>query len=392
MTFIKIAFLLVGALAIGFVQPTKAQAQDWLLVDADQILSDQFLILTVPLDGPENLAAVAEAIEAKFGVPLTAEWPLRAIAVHCLIFDASEHPNIEALIANMRADTRIRTVQSMQKFGVSELPFHADPLFSLQWSLDHMNASQAHQVSMGLGVKVGVVDSAIDRTHPDLIDQLFDTRDFVNTPPSDVAEAHGTAVAGIIAADAKNGVGMVGIAPEAALIGLRACWEAQGQSGQCSSFSLARALNFAILNDVDVLNLSVGGPFDPLIEELLTAAMEAGLIVVAASGETAETVFPASIDGVIAAGGEGADRVPAPMVDVISTAPGNRHRYVSGSSISTAHVSGVIALMLSRRADLTSAEVSQALVGGVALRNDVPLLDACKALNAIGDPAILCVP
>ncbi|NSX53670.1 S8 family peptidase [Parasulfitobacter algicola] len=389
MTFAKLIFPLVGTLMLGFAQ--LANAQDWQLVDADQITSDSFLILTVPLDDPADLAVIAQGIEAQFGVPFTAEWPLRAISVHCLIFDTSGHPNIDALIAGMRADARIRTVQRMQDFQTYEQRY-ADPLFPLQWSLDHMNVSKAHLLSTGAGIRVGVVDSAIDSTHQDLMGQVFETHDFVAVSPPNIPEAHGTAVAGIIAADATNATGMVGVAPGATLIGLRACWEAPGRSGQCNSFSLARALNFAILNRVDVLNLSIGGPFDPLIEELVLAAIQNGMIIVAASGETDQMSFPASIDGVIAAGGIATGRIPAPMVDVISTATENRHRYVSGSSISAAHVSGVVALLLAHQADLTFEETMQALRAAITLKGEVPMLDACKAIHAVVDSAALCIP
>src|SRR5206468_548036 len=77
-----------------------------------------------------------------------------------------------------------------------------------------------------------------------------------------VAELHGTAVAGIIGARADNSVGIVGVAPEAGLMALRACWQAppDESAAVCSSFTLAKALQFAIDNNAKVINLSLGGP------------------------------------------------------------------------------------------------------------------------------------
>lgn len=364
---------------LGFFIATGAQAQDWRLVDANQISPETHLVLTVPLDDPEALEAIASAIEAQYGVPLTAEWPLQAINVHCLIYDASGLADVDGLISDMEADDRIRTVQRIRGFQSSEASYQ-DPLFPLQWSLNRMNASRAHHYTRGLGIKIGVIDSAIDGTHPDLTARVIDARDFVEAQPTARAEAHGTAVAGVIAAEAQNDIGMVGIAPEAELIGLRACWQAQGAPGQCNSFSLARAINFAILNDIRVLNLSVGGPFDPLLAELITEALAKDTVIIAAAGEQEETAFPASFDGVIAAGGGSTTRVPAPMQDVITTAPGAAHRYASGSSIATAHVSGVVALMLTQKLDLTPGEVADALFAAVDAEGDMPVLDACKAI------------
>ena len=388
MTHIKQFFVLIFVMTLAAVHP--AQAQDWQLVDADLINDDTYLILTVPQDEPAELANVTAQIEAQFGVLFTAEWPLQSIAVHCLIFDASAVANVEAVIADMQADARIRTAQRMQSFQVSET-IYPDSLFPLQWSLDSMNASKAHLFSTGSGVKIGVIDSAIDITHPDLAGQVIDKRDFVTTSPSRPGEAHGTAVAGIIAADATNSAGIVGMAPAASLVGLRACWQAEGEAGKCNSFSLARALNFAILNDIDVINLSVGGPADPLIEELVLTAIDDGMIIVAASGEAETMAFPASVPGVIAAGAAAVGRVPAPMIDVITTAPNSVHRYVSGSSVAAAHVSGVVALMLAQQADLTSDDVKGALMSAVTSDGDVAMLDACKALQAVGDPTKACI-
>lgn len=369
--------------------PDQSQAQNWRLVDADQIASNSNLVLTVPLDDASALSAVAADIERRFGVTVAAEWPLRSISVHCLVVDTSGHSDVEDLIKRMRADAQIRTVQRMQDFELlSDL--YLDSLFPAQSSLAQLNALAAHRRSTGSGVRVGVVDSGIDSSHPDLEGQLVEVRDFVSVTRSGAIEAHGTAIAGIIAADAANALGMVGVAPEAELVGLRACWEPQGKSGRCSSFSLARALNFAILNRLGVINLSLSGPSDPLLEELVLAAIKDGLVIVAAWGESSAAAFPASIPGVIAAGGSPDAGIPAPAVDVISTAPRGRHRYVSGSSVAAAHVSGVAALLLALRADLKTDDIARALSAAVTLKGERPMLDACEALRSIDDQKKLC--
>ncbi|MBA83155.1 S8 family peptidase [Thalassobius sp. S69A] len=368
--------LLFVALLAGFLS-RPAQAQDWRLVDANAISPGAYIVLTIPTDTPETLTAVAAALSEDYDIPLTAEWPLNSISVLCLVYDASASPDIEALLTALRLDTRVRTAQRVRGYSVSSSQ-GARSLLPAQWAMHRMNVLAAHAASTGAGVRVGIVDSAIDRTHPDLSHRMADTRDFVSVIATQQAEDHGTAVAGVIGADAQQ-TGLLGVAPGSEMVGLRACWQTD-TGGQCNSFSLARAVNFAILNGIDVLNMSLGGPDDPLLTELIEAAMAKDMVVVAAAGETEETVFPASLPGVIAAGRAGPGRIPAPMTDILSTAPGESHRYVSGSSIATAHVSGVAALVLAGNPDMPTADVGPRLLSAVDDAPQGPMLDACRAV------------
>ena len=374
--------------ALLFGTASAAQDQPWRLVDADTISTNGYIILTVPLDEAPALQAVATEIAERYDVLLTAEWPLRSIAVHCLVMDARGHSDLDGLLSRMRADAQIRTAQPMQEFEVFEAVSYKgpykDPLLASQQAMEQLNAVRAHRRTIGQGIRVGVVDSGIDKEHPDLSRQVIEARDFVKRRRSGAAEPHGTAIAGLIGADGSNGAGIVGVAPGAELVGLRACWQQPGQTGRCSSFSLARALNFAILNEIKVLNLSLGGPPDPLLEELVLRAIQNGSIIVAAWGESGEATFPASVPGVIAAGRRQFGGIPAPYTDVISTAPGGRYRFVSGSSVAAAHVSGVVALLLAFEADLTSAEVEEILSEALRDQEGGPLLDACAAVAALG--------
>ncbi|XDA99871.1 S8 family serine peptidase [Sulfitobacter sp. LCG007] len=386
------ALLLSALLMSALVLPGPLQAQQdrpWRLVPADGIAARTHLILTVPQSGPDALSALAAEIETRFDVTLTAEWPLQSLDVHCLVFDTAGTTDLDALISRMRADPQIRTVQRMGEFEVMESIGRA-PLVAAQGALRQINAAAAHRISTGAGVRVGVIDSAIDADHPDLANRVADLRDFVGNAQDHAAEAHGTAMAGIIAANAEDGLGMTGVAPRAELVGLRACWQPRDETGRCNSFSLARALNFAILNDVDVLNMSLAGPPDALLQELVEAAEAAGVTVVAAAGENPEPAFPASLPGVIAAGNGSGPRVPAPALDVLSTAPDNRYRYVSGSSVAAAHVSGLVALLRARHHDLDARDIADALHGAIVMHRDVPMIDACEALRALETSTVAC--
>nr|WP_321981930.1 S8 family serine peptidase [uncultured Cohaesibacter sp.] len=376
-------------LAIGLAYPAFAQSQPFLLKPANTIATKTHLILTVPLADKKALDKIASEIMSRFGVTLTAEWPLKSIDVHCFVVEADPKADMNALIARMLADKQIRTAQKMQEFKTLESRY-SDPLFPIQTALKQINAVAAQRYSTGSGVHIAVVDSAIDASHPDLLGRLTPAKDFVGVGQTSVAEDHGTAIAGIIAADVANATGIVGIAPKAQLTSLRACWQAPNEPGECNSFSLARALNFALLNDFDVINLSLGGPPDPLLEELIQSAIEKNIVVVAAWGEDGVATFPASVSGVIAAGGPTKASIPAPSVDVISTAPHNDYRYVSGSSVAAAHVSGILALLLALHPGLPTETLAHALHASIRQRNGDPMIDACAVLHSEAKDTVSC--
>ncbi|WP_417689121.1 S8 family peptidase [Roseibium sp.] len=371
--------------------PPAATSQP-LLVPADSLSQDNHLVLTVPLEDATQLSAVSAAIETRYGVRLAAEWPLRSISVYCLVMDTSGTPDIDALIARMDADPQIRTVQRLNAFNTLGKTSSV-PLIAAQTALAQINAIAAHRVSKGDGVTVGIIDSSINRAHPDLANRISDVRDFVfvDTEKHSPGELHGTAMAGIIAANADDNLGIAGVAPKAELVDLRACWQGNSTSGRCNSFSLARAINFAILNDIRVINMSLGGPVDPLLAELVTAAVNRGFLIVAARGEGSKLAFPASLPGVLPAGNSKAnDAIPAPSVDILTTARDDGYAYVSGSSVAAAHVTATVALILAQAPDLTSSAIETALRASVSPQGDGKMLDACKALQFATGTSIDC--
>jgi subtilisin family serine protease len=225
-------------------------------------------------------------------------------------------------------------------------------------------------------VKIAVIDSGIQADHPDLTGQIIVNRNFV-AGQAEVAEAHGTGVAGVIAARSDNGIGIAGIAPGARLLGLRACWQ-QHEATVCDGLSLAKAIYFAVGEKADIINLSLSGTDSRLLRTLLQAALERGSVVVTAYDKNKpEGGFPASVPGVIAvsdgsfAGLSGQVYI-APGRDVPTTEPGGRWFLVNGSSFSAAHVSGLAALVRQkRRSGMTL--VSDRPVGGT--------IDACATLS-----------
>ena len=135
------------------------------------------------------------------------------------------------------------------------------------------------------------------------------------------------------------------------IVALRACWTVDEGTGRarCSSLSLAQALGAALELGADVINLSLSGPRDPLLERLIDAALAQGAIVVAAwpDDESAGGDFPASHPGVIAVGASGPtmlgppELLRAPGREVLSTVPDADYAFFTGNSMSAAFVAGV---------------------------------------------------
>ena len=137
-------------------------------------------------------------------------------------------------------------------------------------------------------MRVAVVDTGVDFDHPDLRGRVVKAQNFVDRvgDRNFTTDVHGTAVAGLIAATAGNGVGIVGVAPEAEIYALKACWQQPpgAREAVCNSYTLAKAVDFAIGQGVQVLNFSLAGPPDPLLGRLIGQALARGIVVVAADG------------------------------------------------------------------------------------------------------------
>jgi subtilisin family serine protease len=183
-----------------------------------------------------------------------------------------------------------------------------------------------------------------------------------------MADVHGTAVAGVLSARPNNAIGIAGIAPDAEVAALRACWPdaPDAVASHCNSFTLALALNEAIRLHSRIINLSLTGPEDPLVAQLIETALAQDAIVIAAlPGKEQPGGFPARLPGVIAVGSEDGVKlaqIVAPGQDILTTVPHGAYDFLSGSSFATPHIAGVVALMLELRPGLTAAEVRQILL------------------------------
>jgi len=325
---------------------------------------------------------LARGIARQYGLKFVEGWPMPMIGVDCFVMVVPSDRSTADVAAEVSHNSKVAWAEPVQTYrtqgGESATP--NDPLYVAQPAARQWRLADLHQIATGRGIRVAVIDSGIQADHPDLAGQLIVNRNFV-AGQSEVAEDHGTGVAGIIAAKPDNRLGIVGVAPGARLLGLRACWQERGAGAQtaCDGLSLAKALYFATEQKADVINLSLTGPDERLLRELIKTALARGSVVVSAFDRSKpDGGFPASVPGVVAvsdlslAGSRG-QVYSAPGRDVPTTEPGGRWFLVNGSSFAAAHVSGLAALVRQRKPSAALSLVSDRAQGGA--------IDACATLE-----------
>lgn len=316
--------------------------------------------------------------------------------------------SVDNLLASIRCDERISLIDSITEFQVaarSDRPLgraapDTDPYAPLQHSHVTSKITESHRISTGVAIKIAVIDTGIDAAHVDLKHQLEQQLNFVGVEQhSDTTEFHATAVAGVIGAQANNGEGIIGVAPDSRLYSLRACVENNPGSsrGKCSSVALARALDWAIVNTMQVINMSVQGQSDELVTRLINKAIEKGIVIVAATDLTnGQLSFPAKVPNVIAVSDQESNSLVglaahsqrifiAPGEEILTTLPNDTYDFVTGASFAAAHVTGIVALLLEKSPNLNARAITEVLRKSVRVINWGIIVDSCAALALIED-------
>ncbi|WP_284617607.1 S8 family serine peptidase [Aquabacterium humicola] len=342
-------------------------------------------------------AATLAALQREHRLQPAAAWPIPALGLHCVVLALPEGASREALLATLAADARVRLAQPLQDFELLATPAsvpapYNDPYLSLQRGFAETAAAAAHRASTGRDVAIAVIDTGADARHPDLQGRIGSRRDLVGDDAAAFdGDRHGTEVAGVIAAVANNAQGIAGIAPDARLALYKACWYTRDGAARCNSFTLAKALAAVLDSDARIVNLSLGGPADPLLSALLQQVLRQRRIVIAALPRSGRAEgFPAGAPGVLVVGSVGDDAadagaLAAPGRDVLTLVPGGRYDFASGSSIAAAHASGIAALLLSLQPQLDA----QGLRGLLAPETGTPRGASINAGAAVARLAAL---
>jgi subtilisin family serine protease len=315
----------------------------------------------------------AQRVAATYSLRQVASWPIKELGVHCVVYEIPDSRSITEVLATLTRDPRITLAQPLQEFHTltSETApgTYNDPLYSLQTNLVALDIPAAHQRTQGAGIKVALIDTGVDSTHPDLRERISGTRSFVTTdsgkPAAAASYRHGTAMAGLIAAVANNKVGIVGIAPLARIEVFEACWQLKPNTdaAACNTFTLAQALAAALEARIPLINLSIAGPADPLLSALVRSGLKRGVIFVGSAADVADA-FPTNIHGVIGVANsdapqhnQGEATLAAPATHVMTLLPDAQYDFESGTSVAAAELTGVVALLLSANSHLTADSI-----------------------------------
>jgi len=240
----------------------------------------------------------------------------------------------------------------------------SDIEYQNSWGVERIGTKVAHENNItGEGIKIAILDTGINYNHEDLDANYRGGYNFVSNgrgnddPFDDSWNQHGTNIAGIIAAE-SNGVGVIGVAPEASIYAVKVL-----DGGTFGSLSdILAGIQWAVDNHMDIANISIAGVDSDLLKATCDAAEQAGLLIVAAAGNTysGAAQYPASFESVIAVTGTDDNdakgffapidpvlEIAAPGLNIYSTAQDNTYAELSGTSQSAAFVSGAAALILS---------------------------------------------
>jgi subtilisin len=271
-------------------------------------------------------------------------------------------PALAALARNPR-------IEIIEEDGLFHIIAHGtaslDSELNNTWGVKHIRAGDIHPTNKGAGVKVAIIDSGIDSLHPDLDGRVAGGWNFQGNNGNYADDnGHGTHVAGTVAANAGNG-GVVGAAPEAELYALKVL----GANGSGSFSSVIAALDWCVVNEIQVSNNSYGSGSDPgtQVRAAFDNSAAAGVLHIAAAGNSGTPAgkgnnvgYPARYDSVVAVAATTqsdtrasfsstgpAVELAAPGVGIRSTVPGGGYRDWNGTSMASPHVAGVAALVIS---------------------------------------------
>ncbi len=287
-------------------------------------------------------------------------------------YKIADNRSVPDVIHDLETEQQITWAQPNYIYKLEGAEIASQSLSGAQYTLAKMHLNEAHRVTEGEKTVVAIIDSGIDETHPEIAGAVVDRFDTIGGTMQ--AHAHGTAIAGAISAHGA----LVGAAPHTNILAIRAFDGGTTKPGADGTTAhIVEGLNWAFEHHAQIVNMSFAGAFDPLLALAINTAHQQGMIIVAAAGNDgpkAAPAYPAADDNVIAVTATDRDDrlfsgsnhgayicLAAPGTDIISAAPGNSYQFSTGTSIAAAHISGVIALLLAEKPNLSADTVRDVL-------------------------------
>jgi len=273
--------------------------------------------------------------------------------------------SVTTVVRALEGDRLVASAQPNYLFTLQqkEARSEGDPA---QYELVKLHLPQAHTLAKGDDILVAVIDSGVDITHPELAGSIAGVFDTSKLPAP--AHKHGTAIAGLVAAHGK----LMGAAPGAKLLAVHA-FDPKDAGAEGTTFNILKGIEWAAAHGARIINMSFAGPADPAMHRLLEAARKKGIVLVAAAGNAgakSPPLYPAADPNVIAVSATDAEdklfeqsnrgrhiAIAAPGAQILVAAPEGGYDVSSGTSYSAAEVSGIVALMLQRKPELTPEQV-----------------------------------
>ena len=262
----------------------------------------------------------------------------------------------------------MKSVDLSNKFSIIPVKSNSKAYFRPKgnlWNLENIGAYKAHKSSTGSGAKIAIIDTGVDYTHPELSSNFTRKKghDFINDDDNPMDKnGHGTHVAGTTAG--KN----CGVAPDATLYAVRVLDE----NGSGSDMTVAAGIEWAMLNNIDIAGMSLGGPTaSKALEDICRLASQNNVLLVAAAGNNGYGPnYPAAFgDYVIAVAAVDKENehasfsniwetndISAPGVNIYSCYPGGQYKVFSGTSMSQPHISGALGLVVPKTRNPNLAE------------------------------------
>jgi len=276
----------------------------------------------------------------------------------------ARHPNV------LRIDDDVM-VEALIKGGISAKsakPTPIQPAQVLPWGVDRIDAELVWSLNTADPIKVGIIDTGISNTHPDLLDNIKGGVNTINSRKSwNDDNGHGSHVAGIVAG-LDNTIGVIGVGPAADLYAIKVL----DRNGSGYLSDVIEGIQWAIANNMHVVNMSLGTTSNiTSFHDAVTVAKNAGIVVVAAAGNSGSSadgsstvIYPAAYPETIAVSAtDSTDTIAswssrgpevdlaAPGVDIYSTYKGTGYATLSGTSMAAPHVTGSAALVLNTPTD-----------------------------------------